>query len=122
MWLAEIRLERNALNCAPASSNMPERNAQNMSVTDSAKGPYTSWKSSQGSARIYRYLLKSHIRPVRIAPGSTDIARTFPFGRSQYTTKNMAMLATMANIFMTRNAAMRKTMWSREPNTASNQD
>src|SRR5215469_5462840 len=39
-----------AAKWAPAKSINPERKAQNMSVTEIEKGPYASWKSSQGSA------------------------------------------------------------------------
>jgi hypothetical protein len=39
-----------AAKWAPANSINPERKAQNMRVTEIEKGPYASWKSSQGSA------------------------------------------------------------------------
>src|SRR5689334_2009515 len=39
--------------CAPASNIKPEMNAQNINATEIEKAcPYTSWKSSQGSALI----------------------------------------------------------------------
>ena len=38
--------------CAPVSSSIPDRNAQNIRLTEMANGPYTSAKFSRGRAKI----------------------------------------------------------------------
>src|SRR6266581_4646234 len=38
--------------CAPVSNSRPDRKAQNIKVTESENGPYTSAKFSQGRARM----------------------------------------------------------------------
>ncbi len=41
-----------AERCAPVNSKSPDRNAQNIKLTDNEKGPYTSAKFSRGKARM----------------------------------------------------------------------
>src|ERR1700722_3480962 len=72
-----------ALKFAPASSNNPVKNAQNIMLTDSANGPYTSAKFSHGNAMMYPYFSASDSNPMMIAVGITALAGTFPLGSTQ---------------------------------------
>ncbi len=48
----KFRIILRADRCAPVSSSIPDRNAQNIRLTEMANGPYTSAKLSRGRAKI----------------------------------------------------------------------